>query len=78
VIAYELLKESVFQLKISFWYVEAYELLRGSGFQLFWYAKFNYQIIFAFGWVEDAQIQNYMCFSYLNHIFVTAVMLLGK
>jgi len=36
-------------LKISFQCVIAYELMKESGFQLFRYGEFNYQIIFAFG-----------------------------
>jgi len=59
-------------LGISFWSVWAYELLKESGFQLFWCAESKYQIIFAFGWVENHQRYN-MCFCWLNHHCVTAV-----
>ncbi len=49
------------------------QLDQKSVFQLFWSGESIYQIIFAFGWVEDHQTQNNMCFCYLNHHCVTAV-----
>jgi len=43
------------QIHISTSSVWACELLKESVFQLFWCAESKYQIIFAFGWVEDHQ-----------------------
>jgi len=60
-------------LEISFWCIIAYELMKASGFQVFWCNESNYQIIFAFGWWEDHQTIYNKCFWYLNNDFVTAV-----
>ena len=49
-----------------------------SGFQLFSYGESNYQIIFAFGGLEDFQTINYKWYSCLYYDFVTAVKLVGN
>ena len=43
---------------ILLWCVIAYKLWKECGCQLFWCGESNYQIIFAFGWVQDLQIIN--------------------
>jgi len=40
-------------LEIISIYVEIYELLKESGFLLFWCAKYNFHTIWDFGWVSD-------------------------
>jgi len=58
--------------------VGACELLKESGFQLVSCGESNYQIIFAFGGLEDFQTINYKCYSCLYYDFVTAVKLVGN
>jgi len=65
-------------LENSFWCVIVYELLKESDFHLLSYGESNYQIIFAFGWVQDLQTVNDKCFTYLIHDFITAVKLFGN
>jgi len=63
---------------LTFWCVEAYDLLKESGFQLLWYGESNYQIIFAVGWLEYLQTINDRYFAHLRYDIVTGVKLLGN